>query len=142
MGVIQKYIVVKDRVEIYKDFAINLLYHIHKCYIDRESLSEDEDIFNHYSWCYNKVCDEFLKEDINFKNNAELKNYFYSYYYNQFYNVNDPNQNTSLSHYEKFWRNIFDVDKQKNKNILNILIEVYNIFDKSINKNKNIMEFI
>jgi len=30
----QKYIIVKDRVEIYKDFALNLLYTINHYYID------------------------------------------------------------------------------------------------------------
>ena len=63
----QKYIIVKDRVEIYKDFALNLLYYINHYYIDYESINADEDIGNHFNWCFNKVCDEFLLEGINFK---------------------------------------------------------------------------
>ena len=76
MGTTQKYIVVKDRVEIYKDFAMNLLYYIYNYYIDRESLSADEDIRNHYSWCFGKVCDEFKQEGLDFSKNKELKEYF------------------------------------------------------------------
>jgi len=133
----QRYNIVKDRVEIYKDFAINLLNYIHFYYIDKESLSTDVDIRNHYVWCFNKVCDEFLKEGLDFKNNIELKEYFYAYYYNQFYNIkNNVNQDTSLEYYEKFWKNIFEINKQKNKNIINILIEIYTIYDKSINAEK------
>jgi len=137
----QKYIIIKDRVEIYKDFALNLLYYIHNYYIDKESLKEDNDIYNHYSWCYKKVCDEFEKENINFLNNVELKRYFFDYYYNQFYKIKN-NQDSSLTYYEKFWRNIFEIDKQKNKNIINILIEIYNIYDNSINTKKNILEIV
>jgi predicted transcriptional regulator len=143
MGHTQKYIIVKDRVEIYKDFAINLLHYIYKYYIDSETLSEDTDIKNHFVWCFNKVCDEFKQENIDFSKNRELKEYFFAYYYHQFYKVmGNSNQDTSIEYYEKFWRNIFEIDKQKNKNIINILIEIYNIYDKSINQEKNILEIV
>jgi len=136
----QRFIIVKDRVEIYKDFAINLLNYIHFYYIDKESLSEDNDIRNHYVWCFNKVCDEFEKEGLKFKDNNELKEYYYAYYYNQFYK-NEGN-NKTLEEYDKFWRDIFEIDKQKNKNLINILIEIYTIYDKSISPEKNILEIV
>lgn len=140
---IKKYIIIKDRVELYKDFTINLLNYIIYYYIDYESMNTDIEIKNHYNWCFNKVCDEFLLEGINFKDNNELREYFHTYFYHQFYNTqNNPNQDISLSYYEKFWKNIFEIDKQINKNIINILIECYIIFDKSVNKNNNILKFI
>lgn len=140
----QKYIIIKDRVEIFKDFTLNLLYYIHHYYIDKESLSADEDIRNHYNWCFKKVCDEFLKEEIDFSKNEELKEYFYRYYYHQFYKIdmNFTENDGSLEYYEKFWKTIFEIDRQKNKNIINILIEIYNIYDKSVNQEKNILEIV
>ena len=141
MASLKKYIVIKDRVEIYKDFAINLLHYIHTYYIDRESLSADEDIRNHYVWCFNKVCDEFKQEELDFSKNEELKEYYYTYYYHQFYKPNE-NQDTSVEYYEKFWETIFAIGKMRNKNIINILVEVYSICDKSINNDKNILEIV
>ena len=139
----QKYIIVMDRVELYKDFSLNLLYYIFYYYIDYDTINTDTDIYNHFSFCYNKVCDEFLLEDIDFKKNKELKEYYYVYYYHQFYKAQiNPKQDVTLSYFEKFWNNIFEVEKQKNKNIINILIEIYNVFDKSINKEKNILELV
>ena len=140
MTTTKKFIIVKDRVQIYKDFALNLLYYIYYYYLDKETLNEDQDIKNHFNWCFKKVCNEFLKEGLDFSKNHELNEYFYSYYYHQFYTGN--NQDTSLKYFEKFWGNIFEIDKQKNKNIINILIEIYNIYDKSINLEKNILEII
>ena len=137
----QKYIIVKDRVEIYKDFALNLLYYIHDYYLDRETLNNDQDIWNHFRWCYKKVCEEFREENLDFTQNKELKQYFFKYYYHQFYTANQ-NQDTSLIYFEKFWRNVFDIDKQKNKNILNLLIELYDIYDKSVSLEKNILEIV
>lgn len=135
----QKYVIIKDRIEIYKDFTINLLNYIIFYYLDKDSLSEDEDIKNHFNFCYDKVCDEFLEEEINFKDNNELREYFYIYYYNEFYK-----KPSKIATYDKFWRNIFEIDLHKNKNIISVLLEIYMIFDKSINieKEKNILELI
>jgi hypothetical protein len=138
----KKYIIVKDRVEIYKDFTLNLLYYIDYYYIDYDSIHEDSDINNHYSWCFNKVCNEFKKEEIDFSANNELKEYFRTYYYHQFYKIKGTNRDISLAYYEKFWKEIFNIEKQKNRNILNILIEIYTIYDKSINNEKNILEIV
>lgn len=139
--VTQKYVIIKDRIEIYKDFTINLLNYIIFYYLDKDSLSENEDIKNHFNFCYDKVCDEFLEEEINFKNNDELREYFYVYYYNQFYK---NKESSKLSTYDKFWRNIFEIDLQKDKNLISVLLEIYMIFDKSINliEEKNILELI
>jgi len=137
----KKYSIVKERVEIYKDFALNLLYYIYYYYLDKQTLSADEDIYNHYSWCYRKVCDEFKEEEIDFSKNEELKEYFFTYYYHQFYRAND-NDEISLKYFENFWKNIFEIDKHKNRNSINILIEIYTIYDKSINTEKNILEIV
>lgn len=132
-----KFSLIRDRVELYKDFSINLSHYILKYYVDRDSLSEDEDIRNHFNWCYNKVCDEFMQENINFSSNKDLREYYFTYYYHQFYTA-DNNESIPIDYYLKFWLNIFDIDKQKNKNIIKILVELYQIFDKSINHKKKI----
>ncbi len=138
----KKYILVKDRVEIYKDFALNLLYFIQRYYVDRESLSDDVDIRNHFNWCFNKTCDEFLLEEIDFTKNNELREYFHAYYYHEFYKVDISKRDITLNYYENFWKSIFEFDRQKNKNSINLLVEIYLIFDKSINSEKNILELV
>lgn len=140
----KKFVVIKDRIEVYKDFTLNLLYCIYKYYVDRESLSEDEDIHNHFLWCFNRVNDSFKKEELDFSDNEELKQYFYNYYYHQFYLLDEDKfgHNDSIKYFEEFWNEIFTVNKQKNKNILSVMIELYAIFDKSVNKEKNILEFV
>ena len=140
MSIEQKYVIIKDRVEIYKDFVINLYNYIVKYYIDDESLSNDDDIYNHYSWCFKKVCNDFLKEEIDFTKNDELKSYFYSYYYNQFYK--NTNRHKSLKKMKDFWSNIFDIDKLRKREVIGVLIEIYVIFDQSINSEKNVLELV
>ena len=134
MSEVKKYVVVKDRVEIYKDFTLNLLFYILKYYIDRESLSEDEDIRNHFVWCYNKACDDFKKEEIDFSNNKDLLEYFYTFYYNQFYRYDEDIHEYEMNekYYVDFWKNIFEFSDPNNRTLLSVLIEMYMIFDKSI----------
>ena len=132
--------IIKDRVEIYKDFTINLLNYIIAFYLDNKTLSLDVDIRNHYNWCFNKVCDEFKEEDLDFSKNEDLRRYFYDFFYHQFYKRD--NQDITIVYYEKFWLNIFNIDKQNNKNVMNTMVELYNIFDKSVNHEKNILEIV
>lgn len=133
----------KDRVKLYKDFTLNLLYYIDKYYLDYETLSEDTDIYNHYVFCYNKTCDDFLKEDLNFTTNEKLKEYFYTYYYSLYYTIR--REETTLDDYINLWDNIFDIENHKNKNRgerFEMFIELYQIFDISINNKKNVLELV
>ena len=138
----KKYMIIRDRVELYYDFSYNLLHYIYKYYLDKETLSEDNDIKNHFMFCYKKTCDDFLKENIDFTNNEELIQYYYMFYYHQFYK--SSKEHIPISYFIKFWNDIFTVDKLRNKKNLNLLVELYSKFDISITniKEKNILEFI
>ncbi len=132
MEKILTHVIVKERVETYKDFTINLLYYIYNYYIDKESLDDDNDIRNHFNWCYKCVCDNFKKEGILFDNNEELKEYFYTYYYTQFYKIKvDPIKDIGFKFYENFWNSIFNIEKYVNKDKVKLFIEIYLIFDKT-----------
>lgn len=124
----QRIMVSNERIDIYRDFTLLLTKIVYDYYLDPESLSTDDDIFNHFNFCYQKACDKYLKEDINFKNNTNLKSYFYGYFYNQFYKI----KINDFKYYEKFWITIFN-EKTKSKSSMAILIELYNFFDLTLN---------
>lgn len=134
----KKYSLIKERVETYKDFTLNLLSCIYDYYLDKLTLSLDEDIRNHYMFCYNKICDGFLTEGIDFKKNKKLIEYFYNYYYHHFYKIEKEIPQT---YFKEFWSTIFKVDNPKNKNTQNVMVELYAIFDLSITT-KNILELV
>lgn len=130
---------IKDRVITYHDFTYNLLSYIFEYYLDKETLGKDEDIRNHYMFCYRKTCIDFLEEGIDFNDNSEIIEYFFVYYYNHFYKANPQ---PPKDFFIKFWEDIFDLNKPKKKNVLNILIELYCLFDESIKNKKKILEFV
>jgi hypothetical protein len=120
MSTLHKFIIIKDRVEIYRDFTVNLINYIIDFYLDKNTLSDDDDIRNHFNWCFNKVCDEFNEEGLDFSKKDVLRQYFYNFFYYQFYKR--ENQNIDIKYYEKFWGDIFEIDKRKNKNIMNMMV--------------------
>ena len=131
---LQKYILIKDRVELYEDFSLNLLNYIYKYYLDKASLYSDVNIEHHFNFCYNKVCEEFKQEGIDFSNNKELKKYFYNYYHDYFYNGDrfDTKEEINLKDYTSIWKNIFNIDGIKQKNAISLLVDIYLIFEESI----------
>lgn len=120
--------VILARLDMYYDFSINLANYIIYYYLDPETLNHDNDIRNHFDFCFNKTCDDFIKEDINFKGNRNLKEYLYTYYYNQFYTKTTTQTLTSIL---DFWDKIFNF---KDKKYNNVLLEVYNIFDETLKR--------
>jgi hypothetical protein len=132
--------VVNERLELYKDFTINLLIYIYDTYLGNEYIKTEEDIKGHFNWCYKKVLSDFFDEEISFYENDELYKYFWNYYIDQFYT---KPQIESQSYYERFWENIFEIKKNKNRSVLEVLLELYEIFDKSIQiKNKQNIDLI
>ena len=127
----KSYNVVRERVELYKDFTLNLLYYVHTTYFGKDYIKSEYDMRGHFTWCYRKVLEDFEKEGIYFHENEELYDYFYGYYEDQFYKTEKIEP---IPHYEKFWENIFEIKKTKKRNIFEVLLELYEIFDQTITK--------
>jgi hypothetical protein len=123
--------VIKERVELYRDFVINLIHYIHSTYLGKEFIKSEEDITGHFNWAFNKVLADFEKEGVVFNNIKELKRYFFEYFNTRFYSVEVV---PSLKNFIDFWDNIFTLKPNKEKSILNALIEIYKLFDTAFNK--------
>lgn len=136
----EKHTLVTGRIDICVDFIINLTNNIIEYYVDKDSISNDKTIKSHYDWCFDKTCDDFFMEGIFFYDNDELREYFYNYFYNQFYTVQDNvGYDIKLITFEKFWRNVFNIEKQQTTNSIKLLVQIYELFDKSINNKKKII---
>lgn len=128
---------IKERIELYRDFIVNLVCYAHTTYFGKEYLKREEDIKGHFTWAFNKVIKEFALEDIKFKNTDKLYDYFYEYFRLQFYDF-DPLP--TIKSYMTFWDDIFSIYPKKQKNIMKILIDLYHIFDSSLEVTKKLVE--
>jgi len=121
--------VIKERVELYKDFTINLLHYIYDSYLGSEFIKSEQDQRGHFTWAYGKVLEEFEDEGIDFYNNDDLFEYFYVYFKDQFY---DMKKIEDFTYYHKFWLDIFDLSKNKQRKKFEVLLQIYEIFDESL----------
>lgn len=122
---------IKERVDLYRDFVVNLIHYIHSTYLGKEFIKSEEDIKGHFNWAFNKVLADFEKEGVVFNSSVELKQYFFKYFNTKFYSVDSiPTLKTFLD----FWDNIFTLKPNKENTILNALIEIYKLFDTAFNR--------
>jgi hypothetical protein len=124
-----------EKIELYGDIFKSLNYIILHTYLGDEFretkiMLTKEDNDNHFNWCWNKVIDDFLKENITIEKVGEHKDYFQSFFNDTFYN--QPNKTERHSIY-KFLEDIFNVNKPFIKPDLDILTEYYKILQKYVN---------
>lgn len=120
--------VIKERVELYRDFVVNLIHYIHTTYLGKEYIKTEEDVKGHFNWAFNKVLADFEKEGVIFGETKTLKNYFFDYFKERFYKVETP---PSAKTFVGFWDDLFTVSPTKEKTKLQALIEIYKLFDTS-----------
>ncbi len=134
--------IIKERVELYRDFTVNLICYAHTTYFGKKLIHREQDIKGHFNWAFNKVVDEFAVEGIHFKGKeglAVLNEYFFEYFMQQFYCFDD-NAMPEIKDYMHFWDNIFSVQPKKQKNIMIVLVDLYTKFDVALEGNKNLIE--
>jgi hypothetical protein len=120
----------KNRLDLYKDFIINLCYYVVDTYFGDEYIKTNKQKKEHFTWCFDKICNDFMEEDINFKSNIELYDYFFEYFKATMYD----NDVFELEFFIDYWEQTLEYSFEKTKSDLDGLIEIYKIFDKSINQ--------
>ena len=126
----------KERLELYRDFIINLICYAHTTYFGPKYLKTENDVRGHFDWAFNKVLVEFRMEGIKFANVDELNEYFYEYFNQQFYSYDDLPE---IKDYISFWNDIFNIQPKKNKNVMKVLIDLYQVFDAALDSKKNLI---
>jgi hypothetical protein len=91
------------------------------------SLSYDDNL-SHFEWCWNKVIENFKRENIIIKSDGDHKDYFQSFFMDTFYNQTESSLKKSIS---KFLNEIFDVGITYSKSDLDLLTELYKLIEKN-----------
>lgn len=123
--------VLKERVELYRDFVVNLAHYIHTSYFGKEYIKTEADVKAHYAWAFNKVLSDFEEEGVVFGETRTINHYFYNYFLNHFYALEST---PSINSMVKFWDEVFSIKNQKDKTEMNAMTEIYAMFDDAFNK--------
>lgn len=125
--------IVYEKCELYGDFVQSLLMLIFNTYMGDELTNLDEQ-FKHFQWCWDKNIDNFKQEGIVF-NNPKLYNYFLEFVFEVFYsNCDKDKYNDNEDGILSVWYDIFNYNSVKTNSDIDTLIEIYKIFDDSLQK--------
>ena len=123
-----------EKIELYGDIFKSLNFIINDTYLGEESTETqiamtDDDKKNHFEWCWNKLREDFEKENIKIKHRGTHKDYLESFFMDSFYNQKEKSIKKAIP---EFILDVFDVDKPFSKSDLDILTELYKLLDKNI----------
>lgn len=123
-----------EKIELFSDIFRSLNFIIIDTYLGDEKSEtkitmSKEDNTSHFNWCWNKLTEDFSKENINIKRGGKHKDYFESFFDDSFYNQKEENLKNAISH---FITEVFNIEKSFSKSDLDILTEIYKLMEKNI----------
>lgn len=126
--------IIPEKVELFNDIVESISILLVDTYLGDDTSEtkikfSEEDIDNHFNWCWNKIVSNFEKENILIDSEGEHKDYVKSFFRDSFYNQKDENIKKSIP---LFIKDLFDLDKTFVKSDLDILTEVYKVFNRSV----------
>lgn len=127
-----------EKINLYSDFSHTLNILVNETYLGdnidynetRISLN-DYDNEKHFIWCWNKVIDNFSKENIFFNKEGEHLEYFKTFFTDVFYKQKEKKIRDSIS---LFMDDLFDLDKPFTKSDIDMITTVYKLLEKNMNK--------
>jgi|688.fasta_scaffold277423_2 hypothetical protein len=131
--------IIDEYCELFEDFIIGLYYIIDQTYLGPDSevgtetniTLNDQDIRDHFDWCWKKNIDNFKKENILFEEEGDHKAYFNQFFNETYYYQSMIEIKESIP---VFFSELFEsktVDTQIN---LQMIIEIYKNLYKSLQK--------
>jgi len=123
--------IIREKSELYYDFLSSLLDLIDETYLGSDVLISDNDIINHFNWCFAKITNNFDQERIHFVVKSGHYEYLWALLYKGYYKSVNEEKHTILS---KYFKELFTFNKVKTPLELETFIEIYKIFDQNLKK--------
>ena len=123
------YNITLEKTELYYDFLISLLDIIEETYLGNDVLLSQQDIQNHFTWCFDKLITNFQKENINFETRGEHYDYFLNLFMEIYYGQNKETIRNSI---DVFFNDLFNREKPFTQVDLDLIFNIYKSLDKNL----------
>lgn len=127
----RRYNISREKVILFHDFLISLYEIIDDTYMGDDLLQDDEDIQNHFKWCWNNVIESFNQEKIFFKKEGPHFDYIMGFFYEGYYMSKRKNQEVTLL---RIFDVIFNENVIKIQSELETFTDLYLLFNVSLKK--------
>lgn len=123
------YNIIREKTELFHDFVISLYNLIDSTYMGSDVTITEMDKKNHFTWCWNKIINNFSKESIYFKETGQHYDYIWLFF-NEAYYLNE----TRTTRIKEYFDKLFQFEYQKTRSELDMLTEFYKILDHNLKK--------
>ena len=126
------------KLELYETFVKSLVSLVSETYLGETEFNEtninvtEQDINNHFDWCWNKVVSNFNKEKVFFEIEGEHKKFIKEFIFETFYLQKKKDVKSSLN---KFFNEIFNIETTMTKSDLDLLTTIYKLMEKNVKLN-------
>lgn len=127
--------IIPERMELFADFCFSLHNLIKDTYLGDEEKSITDIKLNrkekiaHFNWCWNKILDNFQKENLIFNKEGEHYKYFMNFYRDAYYEQKEKKVKNSI---DKFLNELFTSKNTFTKSDLDMITEIYKLLDKNL----------
>lgn len=129
--------IIPEYTELFRDFCMGFIKLLKDTYLgDDNSISNQTKIVmsekqkkEHFKWCWNRVINNFNKENINFIFVDEDYYFFESFFYDIFYKQEDSKMKESI---DNFFSQLFDDKYKKAKSDIEVFTDLYKAFERSL----------
>jgi hypothetical protein len=121
--------IIPEYSELFYDFVMSLYMLVEITYLGDDVVSTIDDKQGHFNWCFNKVIDDFEKENIIFSGKGQHYDYFWTFFEDAFY-YEDTRE--SVENIEVFFKNLFNLKGKKTKSELDMYTDLYKILENAL----------
>ena len=128
--------IIPERMDLYYDLSYSLFLLIKTTYLgydDEYSETKvkmtNEDNQNHFDWCWDKIIENFRKENIKFNERGEHYDYFLNLFNEIYYTQNKDIIRNSI---DAFFNDLFNRDKSFTQVDLDLVFNIYKSLDKNV----------
>jgi hypothetical protein len=121
--------IIPEYSELFYDFVMSLYQVVELTYLGDDVVSSIEDKQGHFNWCFNKVIDDFDRENIEFSPKGQHYDYFWTFFEDAFYY---EETRESMENIEVFFKNLFNLKGKKTKSELDMYTDLYKILENAL----------
>lgn len=121
----------REKTELYYDFLISLFDLIDSTYLGDDVIQTEEDMLNHFSWCFNQIVLNFEKERIYFKNRGNHFEFLKLFFFGAYYSNRNQNAPVVIKEYIGL---LFGYETKKAQIDIDMFTEFYKFLDQSLKK--------
>lgn len=129
--------IIPEYTELFRDFCMGFIKLLKETYLGDDDLissqtrvvMSEKQKKEHFKWCWNRVINNFNKENINFIFVDEDYYFFESFFYDVFYKQEDSKMKESM---DNFFSQLFDDKYKKAKSDIEVFTDIYKAFERSL----------